>query len=154
MTTVQLEAPSARVLESADIAKAETKRASLAFSSTVGLVLRSQEIQRLELQESSRLILKAAQSTQFVFVQSQQNALEDIQINWISQVDPYVATAVGTGIVIWFVHAGQVAAALLSTASTWVQLDPLTVLQGTDDTEASELCEEKMFDGADRDRAK
>lgn len=45
-------------------------------------------------------------------------------------VDSRVATALGTGLVIWLVHAGQFAAALLSTASAWVQLDPLTVIQG------------------------
>ncbi len=140
------DASSSRALHSVEAKFGPTNESSLLFSAQVGVNLHAPEMMRLTLAESNRLQLKQSQSIHLIFAQSEQQMQEEVRQDWLSQVDPLVATAVGTGIVIWLVHAGQFAAALLSTASTWVQLDPLTVLQGTKELDLATTSEEQLFE--------
>jgi hypothetical protein len=65
---------------------------------------------------------------------------------FFDNLNPMTTAALGTGVVIWVIHASQVAAALLSTTSAWVQLDPLTVLQGASQDDELSSAEEMLFD--------
>lgn len=119
--------------------------------------LNEQELPRLELPKLERHLLAQAQADQSIDILSDQRPdLEFGEGNFI-HVDPLVATALGTGLVIWLIHAGQFAAALLSTASGWVQLDPLTVLEGSPKLARAqgeaEASEEIMFEEAKIDRS-
>ncbi|MCA9157904.1 MAG: hypothetical protein KDA72_06225 [Planctomycetales bacterium] len=143
----QLDTSTARALQTVELAReVASSQSQLFLNSLAGMDLQSSETERLEFDANNRMVFKQASMTQLVFAEVSELIDADSQTDWISQIDPYVATAVGTGIVIWLVHAGQFAAALLSTASTWVQLDPLTVLQGTGESEVGESLEEKMFE--------
>ena len=44
-----------------------------------------------------------------------------------------INTVVGTGLILWVVQGAQLAATLISAAPAWIQLDPLAVMQSTDD---------------------
>ena len=56
-------------------------------------------------------------------------------------------SAIGTVIVVWAVHAGQVLATLVSTASVCVQVDPLTILQNAEDLGGiADTREEQLFE--------
>ncbi|MCC7336569.1 MAG: cadherin domain-containing protein, partial [Pirellulaceae bacterium] len=143
----QLDTSTARALQTVELARDDANNQTQLFlNGLAGMDLHSPETERLEFDANHRMVFKQASMTQLVFAEVSELIDADSQSDWISQIDPYVATAVGTGIVIWLVHAGQFAAALLSTASTWVQLDPLTVLQGAGESEVGESLEEKMFE--------
>ena len=118
--------------------------------------LHEQELTRLKLPELERLMLTQAYSSQLPNSISDRQHDQELVDSTFVHVDPLIATALGTGAVIWLVHAGQLAAALLSTASAWVQLDPLTVIQGAAEhgrlLGKEEACEEIMFEAAKIER--
>lgn len=144
-----LEAKQGRTLQPSETVNSVTTETTVLFNPMRASNLLEQDISRMQLSESNRLLVRQTQSNQVVYAEVKEHLEEEIVQDWVSQIDPYVATAVGTGIVIWLVHAGQFAAALLSTASTWVHIDPLTVLEGAQDIDLPETCEEKLFDGQD-----
>jgi hypothetical protein len=92
----------------------------------------------LELEEMTRM--------QLILADVQREYEEPMGPAFFDNLNPIVTTAVGTGVVIWLIHASQVAAAVLSTASAWVQLDPLTVLQGASLGDEANSAEEMLFD--------
>ena len=65
---------------------------------------------------------------QLFFDQFEQKFAEEVDQELFYNRDPILTTAISTGVVVWVIQAGQFAAAVLSTAPAWVQLDPLTVL--------------------------
>jgi hypothetical protein len=83
---------------------------------------------------------------EMVFEEARREYEEQAESAIFENMNPIVTMAVGTGLVIWVVQASQVAAVLLSTASAWVQLDPLTVIQGVGDAEEPATAEEKLFE--------
>jgi hypothetical protein len=115
-------------------------------SSKFTIDIYEQELFQLRQSSIERLSLTGISTTPFVFDDVERNELESSSLDLFTYMDPIVATAVGTGLVIWLVHAGQIAAAVLSTASAWVQLDPLTVLQEVGVCDEADTSEEKMFD--------
>ena len=90
------------------------------------------------------MTLADVQTSQLVFAQIDKQVQEETQNDWLQQIDPMVATALGTGIMTWLVHAGQAAAELLKTAAVWVQVDPLTVLQGINQSGLPETTEKAV----------
>jgi hypothetical protein len=60
-----------------------------------------------------------------------------------------VVTALGTGVAVWMMYLGQVIVTLLSTSATWVQIDPLVILQNNHKSEESDepaSAAENIFD--------
>ncbi|MEZ6135352.1 MAG: cadherin domain-containing protein [Pirellulaceae bacterium] len=107
-----------------------------------------QELPSLQLnQHTMKLQLQELAKIQLVFAELHSAVEVELSQDYFAHLDPMVTTAVGTGVVIWLIHVGQVVAALLSTASSWVQLDPLTVLQQSAATlDVADNSEEKLFD--------
>lgn len=92
--------------------------------------LNEQELPRLVLPTLARHVPIEAQANQSIDVLSdREQGLELVDGTFI-HVDPWIATALRTGLVIWLIHVGQFAAALLWTATAWVQLDPLMAIEG------------------------
>lgn len=118
--------------------------------------INEQELSRLVLPKLERHLLTQAQADQSIDVLGDQRQDSELVDGMFIQVDPLVATALGTGLVIWLTHVGQFAAALISTASAWVQLDPLTVIQGSETLGGirgePEASEEIMFEEAKIER--
>lgn len=147
---------SARPLQTAVVTVFDTLEISNFANIEFGYSLSEQQLSRLKLPEQDRLMLTLASAHHSIDVVSDQRQDLGLMDGMFVHVDPLVATAVGTGLVIWVIHAGQFAAALISTASAWVQLDPLTVIQGAqlhavsrDETETSA---EMMFEEAKIER--
>ncbi len=71
-------------------------------------------------------------------------------------VDSVVVTALSTGVAIWAMYVGQIIVTLLSTSATWVQVDPLVVLQGGyhKDDNKNLADEDLLFDGGSQSKQK
>ncbi|MCA9195550.1 MAG: cadherin domain-containing protein, partial [Planctomycetales bacterium] len=62
---------------------------------------------------------------------------------------PIVSTAVGAGAMLWLIHSGHIGASMISSLSTWIQIDPLVIVEGCrskEDDEHALTVEEQMFD--------
>ena len=88
--------------------------------------------------------LQRLEEMQLISNEQKEIAVKQFHVN----VDNVVVTALSTGVAIWAMYIGQVVITLLSTSATWIQVDPLVVLQGkaTDDDTESLDAEERLFD--------
>ena len=93
---------------------------------------------RMEIEQQDEL-----EQMLLVFADAETQMEERAESVTLGDFTPIVTTAIGTGIVIWVLHASQAAAAIVSTASAWGQLDPLAVLKDASSTTDEE---EALFD--------
>lgn len=92
-------------------------------------------------------MLEQIQTSQLVFAETHQQVQKQLDSSYFRELDPVITTAIGTVIVVWAVHAGQVLATLVSTASVCVQVDPLTILQNAEDLGGiADTREEQLFE--------
>ncbi len=58
--------------------------------------------------------------------------------NDFSFAEPAKWTVISTGVVIWAVRLGHIITTFASTASAWIQFDPITLVQGVNKSEDDE----------------
>ncbi|MCA9127761.1 MAG: cadherin-like domain-containing protein [Planctomycetales bacterium] len=109
--------------------------------------LHKQDLSKTRFSTSEQLMLEQIQTSQLVFAETHQQVQKQLDSSYFRELDPVITTAIGTVIVVWAVHAGQVLATLVSTASVCVQVDPLTILQNAEDLGGiADTREEQLFE--------
>jgi hypothetical protein len=117
------------------------------FMTWTSNVLQTMNLRGNEVDENSgKRVINETNQMEMIFDEARREYEEQADGAIFENFNPIVTMAVGTGLVIWIVQASQVAAVLLSTASAWVQLDPLTVIQGVGSVEEPATAEEKLFE--------
>jgi len=65
------------------------------------------------------------------------------EINTITIESMVLNTVVGTGLQLWVVQGAQLAATLISVASAWIEIDPLSVMQSAIDEKRKKRGDER-----------
>ena len=98
--------------------------------------------ERLAAQQQIRELEEIGKIT-LVYNQLEEELQEEDSLTVAEGAEFIAKSAIGSGVVIWIVRAGQIAAAVFAASSAWISIDPLAVLTASSKKDDQA---ERMFD--------
>ena len=75
-------------------------------------------------------LLKDIQTFFSLFGELDRQYEEELKNHYFVEIDPVLAAAMGTGLLVWGLHVGNMITTLLTTSAAMSYVDPLVVLDG------------------------